>query len=374
MFGLFIFGILLILAGVITGIVLCCIKEVETDHIYDKERQKYVEKVIGTKNPYKKYSPIAYISGIVLGLVFVFISCVTSVGTGNTGVVTTFGKVEDYTLEAGFHITAPWRSVISMDNRVQRATVELSCFSSDIQEVEMKYTLNYQIDKSNAQEIYRTIGSDYYETIIAPSISEAAKVVTAKYTAEQLVQTRTELAVGIEEVLKDALSIYNIKISSTAIEDLDFTDSFTNAVEAKQVAEQKKKQAIIEQEQQRLQAENEKTIAKTKAEAAADVAKIQAEADMEVAKISADSAEYQGKKEAAIRLQALASVNGWTVVANKDGINELYKADGTKVNATELSAGVNKLIEYYYTQTWNGVLPETYMSDDSISSIILSNK
>jgi regulator of protease activity HflC (stomatin/prohibitin superfamily) len=323
----------------------------------------------------KKYSIIPVIAGFILGIVFIILGCTVSVSTGHTGVVTTFGRVEDFTLEAGFHFKAPWHSVISMDNRVQKATVELSCFSADIQEVEMKYTLNYQIDKNNAQEIYRTIGSDYYHTIIEPNISEAAKVITAKYTAEQLVQTRTELAVGIEENLTEALAAYNIKVSSTAIEDLDFTDSFTTAVEAKQVAEQKKKQAIIEQEQARLQAENEKAISKTQAEAAAEVAKIQAEADMEVAKISADSAEYQGKKEAAIRLQALASVNGWTVISNETtGINELYKADGTKVSAVELSEGVERLIEYYYTQTWNGTLPETYMGNESISSIILDTK
>jgi len=291
-----------------------------------------------------------------------------SVSTGNTGVVTTFGKVENYTLEAGFHLKAPWHTVTEMDNRVQKTTVELSCFSSDIQEVSMKYTLNYQIDKANAQEIYRTVGVNYYATIVEPNIAEAVKVATAQYTAEQLVQTRSNLAKDIETLLEENLGRFNIKVSSTAIEDMDFTDAFTNAVEAKQVAEQKKKQAEIEQAQALAQAENDKKIAETNAKANAEVAKIQAEADMEVAKIAADSAEYQGKKEAAIALQRLASINGWTVVMDEEtGLNKLYKPDGSEVNEEELKAGAERLIEYYYTQQWDGKLPETVLgSDDNL--------
>jgi regulator of protease activity HflC (stomatin/prohibitin superfamily) len=289
-----------------------------------------------------------------------------SVSTGNTGVVTTFGKVEDYTLEAGFHIKAPWHTVIEMDNRVQKTTLQLSCFSSDIQEVSMSYTLNYQIDKANAQEIYKTIGKDYYLTIVEPNIAEAVKVATAQFTAEQLVQTRSDLAENIESLLETNLSKYNIKVSSTAIEDMDFTDAFTNAVEAKQVAEQRKKQAEIEQAQALAQAENDKKIAETNAKANAEVAKIQAEADMEVAKIGADSAEYQGRKEASIALQRLASINGWTVELDEEtGLNKLYKPDGSEVTAEELAKGAENLIQYYYTQQWDGKLPETVLGQDT---------
>ena len=321
--------------------------------------------------PAKKWAWISFVCGAVIGASLLIVSCMTSVSTGHTGIVTVFGRVEDYTFEAGVHAKAPWVSVTEMDNRVQKATVELSCFSSDIQEVNMRYTLNYQIDKENAQEIYRTIGKDYYVTVIEPTIAEAVKVVTARYTAEQLVQTRPELAASIEELLTDNLKPYNIKVASTAIEDMDFTDTFTNAVEAKQVAEQKKKQAVIEQEQALLEAENEKQIAQKKAEADAVVAKTRAEADKEVAQIGADSAEYQGKKEAAIALQRLASINGWTVVSDtQTGINKLYKVDGTEVTVDELKEGSQRLIDYYYIQQWNGILPEYYVGSDNVSTIV----
>ena len=87
---------------------------------------------------------------------------------------------------------------------------------------------------------------------------------------------------------------------------------------------------------------------------------------MEVAKIGADSAEYQGRKDASIALQKLASINGWTVISDTDsGINKLYKADGTEVSAEELVIGAQNLMQYYYVTQWDGVLPEYYLGGDS---------
>ena len=51
--------------------------------------------------------------------------------------------------------------------------------------------------------------------------------------------------------------------------------------------------------------------------------------------------------------------------------NTIYKADGTTVSADELKEGTKKLIEYYYIEQWNGVLPETYVSEGDASAIIL---
>ena len=87
---------------------------------------------------------------------------------------------------------------------------------------------------------------------------------------------------------------------------------------------------------------------------------------MEVAKISADSAEYQGRKEAAIALQRLASINGWTVFVDEEtGLTKLYKPNGEEVNDEELAKGAENLIEFYYTQQWDGKLPETVLGENS---------
>ncbi|MBR7010714.1 MAG: prohibitin family protein, partial [Oscillospiraceae bacterium] len=123
------------------------------------------------------------LAGLALGVALALcvgvaaLSCVQTVPTGHTGVVTTFGRVENTTLDSGVHFVLPWQNVVKMDNRVQKNTVDMPCFSSDIQEVNLTYTINYQIKKSDAQNIYRTIGVDYYQTVIQPCITESVKVV-----------------------------------------------------------------------------------------------------------------------------------------------------------------------------------------------------
>jgi len=211
---------------------------------------------------------------LVLVVAFLFMFCTTSIPAGHTGVVTSFGKVKDYTLDSGLHFKAPWYAIVKMDNRVQKKSVELSCFSSDIQEVNVIYTLNFRIEKENAMKIYREIGKDYYDTVITPAIAESVKIVTAKYSAENLVSMRTELAQGIEQDLSSKLAKYNVQVVSTAVEDMDFTDAFTDAVEQKQVAEQNKLRAQTEAEQKVIEAEAEAKVQLIRAEAEAEANKV----------------------------------------------------------------------------------------------------
>ena len=211
---------------------------------------------------------VATILVAVIALIFA-ISCFSFVPTGHTGVVTLFGKVEDYTLDSGVHFKNPFARVIKMDNRIQKESVELSCFSSDIQEVEVVFTLNYQISKEYAMNIYKTIGKNYFDTAVSPIITESVKTVAARYTAEDLINKRNELAMAIETDMKEKLLIFNIELVSTSIEDMDFTDAFTDAVEAKQVAAQNKLRAETEAAQRVVEAEAEAQIRRVTAEAEA---------------------------------------------------------------------------------------------------------
>lgn len=277
----------------------------------------------------------------LFGFVFILFGIVTSVPTGHTGILTTFGKVEDVTLEAGVQFKAPWQEIVCMDNRTQKGTVEMKGFSKDIQEVSIKYSINYQINKQNAQNIYKSIGVDYYDRVMSPRIQETVKNVIANYDAEQLINSRDTLSSEITTLLKKELAVYNIDVVSTAIEDLDFSDAFTNAVEDKAVAAQALLKAKTEQEQKTMEEEQAAERQKIQAEANAAVAKIEAEADAEVLKIQADAAEYAGQRDAAIN-EALAS------------------------SLTDI------LIKYYEIQQWDGKLPETYIAggDGTVLPII----
>jgi len=273
----------------------------------------------------------------LLGLLICFLGFIKTVPTGSTGIVTTFGRIENITLDAGIHFMLPWQKVVNMDNRTQKQSIEMPCFSSDIQEVNVIYTVNYQINKANAQEIYRTIGKEYFDKIVMPKALEAVKSVFAKYTAEALVESRANLSKEIEAILVDDLSKQNIQITATSIENIDFTDAFTNAVEAKQVAEQNKLKAQTEQAQATLEAQAQAERQVIKAQADADASILAAKADAEVAKISSDSALYQGEKEASI-LQRVG----------------------------EQLAKYPDLVKYKYIEGWDGKMPQTILGNSDV--------
>ena len=278
----------------------------------------------------------------LFGLLIILGGMVATVPTGHTGILTTFGKVEDKTLEAGMHMKSPFQEIVCMDNRTQVAHLQLSAFSSDIQEVLVSYSMNYQIEKSNAQKIYKEIGVDYYNTVMAPRIQEVVKSVIAKYTAEDLIESREELSVQITNDLIKQLGAYNIVVVSTAVEDIDFSDAFTASVEDKVVAEQALLKAQTEQaqktmeqeksaEREKIQAAADAEVKKTQAAADAEVAKIKAAAEAEAQKLAADAQKYATEKEAE---------------ANKALAESLTEA----------------LIKYYEAIGWNGELPDTVIS------------
>ena len=278
----------------------------------------------------------------ILGLLVILGGMVATVPTGHTGILTTFGKVEDKTLEAGMHIKSPFQEIVCMDNRTQVARLELSAFSSDIQEVLVSYSMNYQIEKSNAQKIYKEIGVDYYNTVMAPRIQEVVKSVIAKYTAEDLIESRDALSLQITKDLVSQLGAYNIVVVSTSVEDIDFSDAFASSVEDKVVAEQALLKAQTEQaqktmeeeksaEREKIKAAAEAEVKKTQAAADAEVAKMKAAAEAEAQKLAADAAKYAGEQEAA---------------ANKALAESITDA----------------LIAYYQALGWDGKLPETVVS------------
>ena len=262
----------------------------------------------------------------VLCIVLVLLSTVRSVPAGHTGVVTSFGKVENYTLDSGAHLVEPWKEVVLMDNRVQKQSLVLPCFSKDIQEVNIVYTVNYQISKADAMTLYSTVGVNYYDTVISPNIAESVKVATARYTAEDLVGMRDSLAVEVEDILREKLRDYNIEVVGTSIENMDFTDVFTNAVEAKQVAQQNKLRAQTEAEQK----------------------VIEANADAEIKKVEADARAYE--------VRANADAEAYELLAKAEAEAE--------ANIKLAESLTEPLIDYAYANAWNGELPRIISGSD----------
>ena len=284
-----------------------------------------------------------HIIGSVIALIVVIIlafSMIKTVPTGYTGILTTFGKVEPNTVSAGVHVIAPWQKIVKLDNRTQKVSVETDTFSKDIQQVKVSLAVNFCIDQATAQELYKTVGVNYYESVVLPRILENVKAVVAEYSAENLVAKRGELSDEILTRLTDDAAAYGINIISISVEDIDFTDEFTDAVERKQVATQNKLAAETEQAQKTMeeQAAADRAVISAKAKAEQDV--IAANAELEVTKIQAEAALYAGEKEAEMNKRIAESLTP-------------------------------NLVKYYYIKQWEGVLPKTVLGEDNSFMISL---
>ena len=276
---------------------------------------------------------------LIVAIILAF-SMIKTVPTGYTGILTTFGRVEPNTVSAGVHVIAPWQKIVKLDNRTQKVSVETDTFSKDIQQVKVSLAVNFCIDQATAQELYKTVGVNYYESVVLPRILENVKAVVAEYSAENLVAKRGELSDEILTRLTDDAAAYGINIISISVEDIDFTDEFTDAVERKQVATQNKLAAETEQAQKTMeeQAAADRAVISAKAKAEQDV--IAANAELEVTKIQAEAALYAGEKEAEMNKRIAESLTP-------------------------------NLVKYYYIKQWEGVLPKTVLGEDNSFMISL---
>lgn len=217
---------------------------------------------------------------IILALVAVIgMNSLAIVDAGHTGVVTTFGKVNEGVLQEGIHFKLPFvQQVVKIDNRIQKLEVNTEAFSKDLQSVKTVLAINYRVDTAKSYSIYKNIGADYENVLVVPAVNEVLKAITATYTAEESVTNRQLISDGLVNGLNEKLNDIGLYVTDVNIIDFDFSDAFITAIEEKQVAQQKL-----------LKAETEKKTAITNAQADAEAQKIRAEGEAEANKTISQS-------------------------------------------------------------------------------------
>ena len=286
---------------------------------------------------------------VVLAIVVLSISCISTVPTGHTGILTTFGRVEDKSLPNGMNLHAPWQNVVTMSNKEQTFTETNVSFSKDLQEVTYTYTVKYSLRPDAAPSIYKTVGEKYFDILIKPQVNNAVKTAFGLREAEDMTETRAAIQDEINRSVAVYAELYGIT-TTVFLDDFDFTDAYTNAIEAKQVAEQEalrdKTQQTMETERTRqqaerakIEAENAAAIREINAAAEADAARIKAQADFDVAKLEGDAIAYKGAKEA-------------------------------EATAALAAAITDEVVAYEYAQNWSGELPQYMMGSNGVLPIV----
>lgn len=239
-------------------------------------------------NESKSQSPINVKLIVKLAVGLVALITATSVGcsscqtvpAGSRGVVTHFGKVQPGVLDEGLYFVNPiGTKVTTLSVRVQRSDIKTEAASKDLQKVFVLLVLNWNVSPITVNDLFQTVGTEEQiaNSVIAPAVAEVMKAATAKMTAEEILTRRIELKTNIDESLAARLKPYGITIRDVSLADLEFTPEFNHAVEAKQIAEQRSKQAEYEATKATIDAHA--AVNKSKGEAEASLTKARAEAE-----------------------------------------------------------------------------------------------
>src|SRR4030067_532891 len=208
---------------------------------------------------------LALIIGAIL-VVILFFGPWVQIGAGERGIVLNFGAVQNEVLNEGLHFRVPiMQKVAIMDVKVQKAVTDAASASADLQDVTLAVALNYHVIPDKANVVYQTIGIEFKERVIDPAIQEVMKAVSARYTAEELITKRPAVSTAMKESLAERLLASNIAVDAFSIVTFSFSRVFTEAIEAKQTAEQLALKA--KRDLDRIKVEAEQTITAAQAEA-----------------------------------------------------------------------------------------------------------
>jgi len=228
------------------------------NNVFDPEKLESIKKLK------KKTSTIL----MILAAVVILMGSVGTIGAGERGVLLQFGAVKDTVFDEGLYFKIPFvHSVVTMDVKMQKDEVPASASSKDLQIITSKVAINYHLSPSEVNTVWQNVGKNYNSRIIAPSIQEAVKAVTARFTAEELIIKREDVKDQIKINLAERLIKNNIVVDDINITSFDFSAAFNEAIEAKVTAEQLKLKAERDLERIKIEADQRVVEAEGKAKA-----------------------------------------------------------------------------------------------------------
>lgn len=177
---------------------------------------------------------ILLVTLVLLALVIAFSSFYV-VSPGYTAIQIRLGTIQYVRKEGGLYFKIPLiDSAVMMRNGIQRAAIETSALSKDLQAISIGIDVNYRY--INEKELYKATLGKAEEIILIPFCHESIKSVIARYTAEDLILNRHAAKDMIYKDLKERLKPHYIDFIEVNFSHADFSPEFIKAVENKQIA------------------------------------------------------------------------------------------------------------------------------------------
>jgi len=283
--------------------------------------------------------PKKLIALLILGFLSLVIllnsfSCVES---GHVRVVTQFDAVlDDNTLSEGANFIWFWRGTVDVNCQAQNESVgatwsdQKAAVSRDTQSLGFQLDIGWCVNKPAAPHLVRHYSAStetWSETIIIHCMWQAVKNVMSNYSVVEVTQQRETVKNEIEEQLvllinerlvnKDPVLENAVTITQVNLSNIEYSDGYEQAIEAKQVLEQEVQREERELERIRINAQQQ-------------VAQAEAERDAMVQR------------------------------ANGEALSRIVRAEAeVKAYLWLLQVGVDPMTNRFY-DTWDGVVPTVW--------------
>lgn len=248
------------------------------------------------------------------------------IDAGHVGVVTSFGKVQSDTLKPGSNLLFPIvYGVTDVDTRVRgldfKGDNRLAAASKEYQDVLVEGTLNIHVDPNAAVQLYQNVGLDYDSKLVAPFLANSLKEVTVQYAIGDVLANRQQIREKTVTILSAKLAPYGIVVDDFAMSNIDFSEQYKQAIEAKQVAEQ----GVLTQQQllaqEKIKADQVRTVAQGAADAVVIAAKAQAQAnDLLQQSLSPELIQYTLIQKLAPTIQTLILPSGQNFILDPNAL------------------------------------------------------
>lgn len=130
---------------------------------------------------------IAAVVAVVVGAVLFYGLCWCTIDKGHVGVVSVFGELEQTTLDPGWHLVAPWKTVHRMSVQTTKNEEDATVPTKGGLPVKLKAVLLYRVKPSSAVTIAKEYGTEKYEEkVVDPYFKNAVRDACAEFTPEAL--------------------------------------------------------------------------------------------------------------------------------------------------------------------------------------------
>jgi prohibitin 1 len=177
--------------------------------------------------------------GILVLVIILLMASTTSIPTGNVGVLTLFGRVTGETLPEGIHLVNPLKSVQKLSVQTQSVKESANVPSNEGLILSLDTSLLFRLDKDKAAFVYQTVGDNYADKIVEPTLRAAIRASTSAHSANALYTNARELVQKqILDELTAQLAPRGVIVENVLLRDVQLPAMLKSSIEAKQQAEQ----------------------------------------------------------------------------------------------------------------------------------------